>query len=184
MLKGSIWALLPLFLLPSLGRSQVATGVIPGREWPPTKFTLDRGLEYTQVDGRSLLLDVYTPHTEYQTPGDHAEAPLPVIVWVHGETGQFTGRYPTPVARMVGNGYVVASIDYRSSAEASPTQQLEDCRAAIRWLRTNAGKYNLDADRIGVWGISEGGRLAALLGTSAGLEQPDPASRVQAVVDF
>jgi len=184
MLKGSIWALLLLFLLPSLGLSQVATGVIPGREWPATKFTLDRGLEYTQVDGRSLLLDVYTPHTEYQTPGDHAEAPLPVIVWVHGETGQFTGRYPTPVARMVGNGYVVASIDYRSSAEASPTQQLEDCRAAIRWLRTNAVKYNLDANRIGVWGISEGGRLAALLGTSAGLEQPDPASRVQAVVDF
>ena len=145
---------------------------------------MDRGLEYTQVDGRSLLLDVYTPHTEYQTPGDHAEAPLPVIVWIHGEEGQFSGRYPTPVARMVGNGYVVASIDYRSSAEASPTQQLEDCRAAIRWLRTNAGKYNLDADRIGVWGISEGGRLAALLGTSAGLEQPDPASRVQAVVDF
>jgi acetyl esterase/lipase len=184
MLKRSIRACLPLFLLPSLALAQVATGVIPGREWPATKFTLDRGLEYTQVDGRSLLLDVYTPHTEYQTPGGQAETPLPVIVWIHGETGQFSGRYPTPVARMVGNGYVVASIDYRSSAEASPTQQLEDCRAAIRWLRTNAGKYNLDAERIGAWGISEGGRLAALLGTPAGLEQPDPASRIQAVVDF
>ena len=68
--------------------------------------------------------------------------------------------------------------------KASTAQQLEDCRAAIRWLRANADKYNLEADRIGVWGISEGARLAALLGTSAGLEQADPASRVQAVVDF
>jgi endo-1,4-beta-xylanase len=85
---------------------------------------------------------------------------------------------------MVGNGYAVASIDYRPRAEASTAQQLEDCRAAIRWLRANADKYNLETDRIGVWGISEGGRLAALLGTSAGLEQVDPAGRVQAVVDF
>jgi len=103
---------------------------------------------------------------------------------MHGEAGQFTDRYPTPVASMVGNGYAVASIQYRSSAEASVTQQLEDCRAAVRWLRTNAGKYNLDPDHIGAWGISQGGRLAALLGTSAGLEAPDPATGVQAVVDF
>jgi acetyl esterase/lipase len=184
MLKRSIWTCLPLFLLSSLALSQVATGVIPGREWPATKFTLDLGLAYTQVDGRSLLLDLYRPQAEYQAPAGQAAAPVPVIVWIHGEAGQFTGRYPTPVARMVGNGYVVASIDYRSSAEASPTQQLEDCRAAIGWLRANAGKYNLDPDHIGVWGISEGGRLAALLGTSAGLEAPDPVTAVQAVVDF
>ena len=117
MLKRSIWTCLPLFLLPSLALSQVATGVIPGREWPATKFTLDLGLVYTQIDGRSLLLDLYKPQAEYQTPGGQAAAPSPVIVWIHGEAGQFTGRYPTPVARMVGNGYVVASIDYRSSAE-------------------------------------------------------------------
>lgn len=184
MLKVSIWTCLPLLLFPSLALPQVATGVIPGREWPATRFTFDRGLEYTQVDGRSLLLDMYTPHLEYQAPGSQPTAPSPVIVWIHGEAGQFSGRYPTPVARMVGNGYVVVSIDYPSSAEASVTQQLEDCRAAVRWLRTNAGKYNLDPDHIGAWGISEGGRLAALLGTSAGLEQAAPASRVQAAVDF
>ena len=185
MLKRSIWICLSLFLLPSLALSQVATGVIPGREWPATKFTLDRGLEYSQVGGRSLLLDLYRPEAEYSATSSQPPAPpVPVIVWIHGEAGQFTGIYPTPVARMVGNGYVVASIDYRSSAEASVTQQLEDCRAAVRWLRTNAGKYNLDPDHIGAWGISQGGRLAALLGTSAGLEAPDAAARVQAVVDF
>ena len=185
MLKVSIWTCLPLLLFPSLALPQVATGVIPGREWPATKFTMDRGLEYTNVDGRSLLLDLYRPQAEYAASASQPAAPpVPVIVWIHSEAGQFTGRYPTPVASMVGNGYAVASIQYRSSAEASPTQQLEDCRAAVRWLRTNAGKYNLDPDHIGAWGMSEGGRLAALLGTSAGLEAADPASSVQAVVDF
>jgi endo-1,4-beta-xylanase len=184
MLKRSILACLPLFLFPSLALAQVATGVIPGREWPATKFALDRGLEYTQVGGRSLLLDLYTPHVEYSGANAPAEPPAPVIVWIHGESRPFADRYPTPAASMIGNGYAVASIQYRSSAEASPAQQLEDCRAAVRWLRANASKYNLDPDHIGAWGISEGGRLAALLGSSAGLEAPDPATGVQAVVDF
>ena len=158
--------------------------MIPGREWPATKFALDRGLEYTQVGGRSLLLDLYTPHVEYATPGGLPQDPAPVILWIHPESGPFAGRYPTPVASMIGDGYAVASIDYRSSAEASPKQQLEDCRAAVRWVRANAAKYNLDADHIGAWGISEGGSLAALLATSAGLDQPDPSSHIRAAVDF
>ena len=184
MLKRYVCACIPLLLLPSLALPQLAPGVITGREWPSIKFTFERNLEYAQADGRSLLLDLYIPHTGYQTPGSQPAVRLPVIVWLHGETGQFAGRYPSPIARMVGNGYAVASIDYRSSAEATPAQQLEDCRAAIRWLRANAGKYSLEADQIGVWGISEGGRLAALLATSAGLKNADPASSVQAVVDF
>lgn len=183
MLKRSACACIPLLLLTSVALAQFANGVIPGREWPSIKFTFDRNLEYTQVDGRSLLLDLYKPAAGYAT-GNEPKVLLPVIVWIHSEEGRFVGRYPSPVARIIGNGYAVASIDYPSLAEASTTQQLEDCRAAIRWLRANADKYSLDADHIGVWGISEGGRLAALLGTSAGLKEADPASRVQAVVDF
>jgi acetyl esterase/lipase len=155
MLKRYVCACIPLLLLPSLALPQLAPGVITGREWPSIKFTFERNLEYAQADGRSLLLDLYIPHTGYQTPGSQPAVRLPVIVWLHGETGQFVGRYPSPIARMVGNGYAVASIDYRSSAEATPAQQLEDCRAAIRWLRTNADKYSFEADQIGVWGISE-----------------------------
>ncbi len=184
MLKQSAGVCVLLLLLATVAPAQFASGVIPGREWPSTKFTFDRSLEYTQVDGRSLLLDLYIPHAGYQTDGSQPKVLLPVIVWLHGEEGRFAGRYPSPVARMVGNGYAVASIDYRSLAEANHTQQLEDCRAAIRWLRVNADKYSLDADHIGVWGVSEGGRLAALLGMPAGLKEADPASRVQAVVDF
>jgi acetyl esterase/lipase len=85
---------------------------------------------------------------------------------------------------MVGSGYAVASIDYRSAAEATLMQQLEDCRAAVRWLRANAGKYGFDSEHVGVWGISEGGVLAALLAAGTGLKETDPAGRVQAAVDF
>src|SRR5207249_5627144 len=65
---------------------------------------------------------------------------------------------------------------------------IEDCKAAIRWLRANASKYNLDPDRIGVWGFSAGAHLAALLGTSGGVKELEGtgdnmsySSRVQAV---
>ena len=81
----------------------------------------------------------------------------------------------------------MASINYRLSQHAVFPAQIEDCQAAIRWLRTNAKKYGFDPDYVGVWGASAGGHLAALLGTmdsknnSANL---DRSARVQAVVDW
>jgi len=84
----------------------------------------------------------------------------------------------------------VASIEYRLSGEAPFPAQIEDCKAAVRWLRANAAKYNLDADRIGAWGHSAGGHLSALLGTSGGVQELEGngdnmsySSRVQAVRD-
>jgi len=84
----------------------------------------------------------------------------------------------------------VASINYRLSGEAKFPAQIEDCKAAIRWLRANAAQYGLDASHFGVWGSSAGGHLAALLGTSGEVkkwdagERSDVSSRVQAVCDF
>ena len=82
----------------------------------------------------------------------------------------------------------MASIEYRLSGEAPFPAQIEDCKAAVRWLRANAAKYNLDADRIGAWGHSAGGHLSALLGTSGGVQELEGngdnmsySSRVQAV---
>jgi acetyl esterase/lipase len=90
----------------------------------------------------------------------------------------------------VQDGYAVASIDYRLTRTAPFPAQIEDCKAAVRWLRANAANYNLDADRIGVWGMSAGGHLAALLGTSGGVPELEGngdnmqySSRVQAVCD-
>ena len=81
----------------------------------------------------------------------------------------------------------MASINYRLSQHALFPAQIEDCKAAIRWLRANAAKYNLDPDHIGVWGVSAGGHLVALLGTTGGVKEfegkggnLDQSSRVQA----
>ena len=91
----------------------------------------------------------------------------------------------------VSKGYAVAAINYRLSQHATFPAQIEDCKAAIRWLRAHAKEYNLAADRIGVWGASAGGHLVALLGTSGDVKDLegkqgnlDQSSRVQAVVDW
>jgi len=85
----------------------------------------------------------------------------------------------------------VASINYRLTKEAIFPSQIEDCKAAIRYLRAHAAEYNIDPNHVGVWGVSAGGHLAALLGTSCGAKQlegnlgsADMSSCVQAVCDW
>lgn len=124
-------------------------------------------------------------------PGQAAEHPLPLVVWIHGGGWQAGSKEGCPVRPLVGKGYAVASINYRFSQHALFPAQINDCKAAIRWLRANAKKYNLDPDHIGVGGDSAGGHLVALLGTTAGVKELegdegnlDQSSRVQAVVDW
>jgi acetyl esterase/lipase len=84
----------------------------------------------------------------------------------------------------------VASIGYRLSGDALFPAQIEDCKAAIRWLRAHAKEYGLNPARFGVWGSSAGGHLVVLLGTSGGVKEfdvganLDQSSRVQAVCDY
>ena len=144
--------------------------------------TIQRDLVYKRVNGAVLTLDLYCP--------EKVSGPAPVIVWVHGGGWRTGGKKRCPAVALVPDGYAVASIDYRLSSTAPFPAQIEDCKAAVRWLRANAAKYNLDADRIGVWGMSAGGHLAALLGTSGGVPELEGSgdnmqysSRVQAVCD-
>ncbi|MHC4440844.1 MAG: alpha/beta hydrolase fold domain-containing protein, partial [Planctomycetota bacterium] len=93
-------------------------------------------------------------------------------------------------ARFLKEDYAAASINYRLSQHAIFPAQIEDCKAAIRFIRANADKYNIDQDRIGVWGSSAGGHLVAMLGTTGDINQFDKgpnlhvSSRVQAVCVF
>ena len=142
--------------------------------------TIHRDLVYKTVNGAALTLDLYCP--------EKVSGPAPVIVWIHGGAWRRGGKRKCPAVALVPDGYAVASIDYRLSSTAPFPAQIEDCKAAVRWLRANAAKYNLDADRIGVWGMSAGGHLAALLGTSGGVPELEGSgdnmqysSRVQAV---
>jgi acetyl esterase/lipase len=95
------------------------------------------------------------------------------------------------VLYLVHQGFAVASIQYRFSQDAIWPAQAYDCKAAIRFLRANAGKYNFDPNHFGVGGDSAGGHLAAFIGTSGDVKEMEGdlgdtnvSSRVQAVVDW
>jgi acetyl esterase/lipase len=160
---------------------QIAQPVMARRR--PTEVAnaaIQRDLVYKRVNGAILTLDLYCP--------EKVSGPLPVIVWLHGGGWSRGRKERCPAVSLVPDGYAVASIDYRLTGVAPFPAQIEDCKAAIRWLRANASKYNLDPDRIGVWGFSAGGHLAALLGTSGGVRELEGtgdnisySSRVQAV---
>ncbi|MGA2034698.1 MAG: alpha/beta hydrolase [Thermoguttaceae bacterium] len=142
-----------------------------------------RDVAYVEGGHERNRLDLYLPLK--------AERPMPLVVWIHGGGWQGGSKEGCPAVPLTGKGFAVASINYRLSQHAVFPAQIEDCKAAIRWLRANAKKYGLAADRIGVWGGSAGGHLVALLGVTGGVKElegrggnPDQSSRVQAVVDW
>lgn len=139
-------------------------------------------LVYAKAGDHELKLDLYLP--------PNASRP-PLVVWVHGGGWRAGSKDNMPGGFLLARGYAVASISYRFSNVAQFPAQIEDCKAAIRWLRAHASRYGYDASRIGVWGASAGGHLVALLGTSGGVKDLetqhahlDQSSRVQAVVDY
>ena len=153
----------------------------PGRL--PEGVTAKRNLAYVENGHQRQQLDLYLP--------EKLDGRLPLIVWIHGGAWLGGSKDSCPAVSFVPKGYAVASINYRLSQHAVFPAQIEDCKAAIRWLRAHAAEYHLDAEHIGVWGASAGGHLVALLGTTGGvkeLEGPsgnlDQSSRVQCVVDW
>ena len=116
----------------------------------------------------------------------------PVIVWIHGGAWMAGDKnHPPAVDYLIAKGYAVASLNYRLTDRAQHPAQINDCKAAIRFLRAHATEYGLDPNRIGVWGHSAGGHLVALLGTSGDVKELEGelgnnnfSSRVQAVVDW
>lgn len=142
-----------------------------------------RDLAYVKDGHERHRLDLYLPKK--------LDKPAPVIVWIHGGAWLGGDKAGGPAIPFAAKGFAVASINYRFSSQATFPAQIEDCKAAIRWLRAHAKEYNLDADAIGVWGASAGGHLAALVGTAGDVKEfegaggnLDRSSRVQAVVDY
>lgn len=155
----------------------------------PEGVTVDRDLPYAATDNPRQTLDLLLPQTRT------VDGPLPIVVFIHGggwRQGQKAAGL-RPLSALVRTGrYAGATIGYRLSGESQWPSQIHDCKAAIRWLRANASRWDLDGDRIAVWGTSAGGHLAAMLGTSAGVADMDgslgphtqQSTRVTCVVDF
>jgi len=115
------------------------------------------------------------------------------VVCVHGGGWKAGNRQSLEktIETLAARGYVGVTVSYRLTPAARFPAQIEDCKAAVRWLRANAVKYHVNPERIGAVGFSAGGHLVCLLGTSDkndGLEgqggNPEQFSRVQAVVSF
>ncbi len=124
------------------------------------EVTIHRDLVYASPHGKPLLADLYLPR---QPP-----ARLPVIVWLHGGGWRLGDRRLAPDLQryFAQEGFAMASIEYRLSGEASFPAAVEDVKTAVRWLRASTDAYGLDAKRIGLWGSSSGGHLAALAALS------------------
>lgn len=144
-------------------------------------------LVYARAGGRDLHLDLFLPGAAV------GKGPFPAVVYIHGG-GWRSGskdRFRRQAAYLAKRGFVGASIEYRLSREAKFPAALEDAKAAVRWLRANARRYNVDLNRIGAVGNSAGGHLAALLATTSHLrefegkgEKAGFSSQVQVVAVF
>ena len=139
----------------------------------PEGVEVVRDLEYAQVKGVSLKLDLYRPVTK-------PSAPMPLVIWVHGGGWKTGTKANCPAAWLAAKGYAVASLDFRLLPEHPWPAQIEDPIAALRWLRKESGRYGFDAERTAAMGGSSGGHVVALWGT---LTLP-PEDKVKAVVDW
>ena len=164
--------------VPAISAKSVRDDTFPITEARYPGGIIARGhVEYANYVGyRPLQLDLYLH-------ADRAKArQRPLVIWVHGggwsrgdarQSGAFTD-WPGVLATLAGRGYVVASVDYRLSGEAKFPGPVQDVKAAIRFLRSQAGAYGIDPSRVYLWGGSAGGHLAGLATVSCGVAAFDP----------
>lgn len=139
------------------------------------------------VDGDSTpghQIDIYLPARDEKEK-------CPVILWIHGGAWIGGDKQPAPITALLSNGYAVVGVNYRLAPAHTFPAQIYDCKSVVRWVRKNADKYGFDPHKIGVFGVSAGGHLAALLGVSNGNKDlegdvgvVDFPSDVQAVCDW
>jgi alpha-L-fucosidase 2 len=132
-----------------------------------------KDLGFARPGGKPLLLDLHVPE---------GAGPFPAAILVHGG-GFDEGSRSTNVRPLfdvlAGAGYAWFSIDYRMAPEFRFPQAIEDLNTAIRWLKSNAAKYNVNPAKIVIIGESAGGFLVNYAGT-----HETPETKIAAVVDF
>ncbi len=141
-------------------------------------------LSYASSDPGHLL-DLYLPASP---------TPLPLVIWTGGSAWRATNgklRAPLIASQLNPAGYAVAGVSIRSTAQVKFPGQLHDIKAAIRWLRANASRYNIDPNRIAILGDSSGGWTSAMAALTANHPQLEgslgnatQSSAVQAAIAF
>ena len=182
-MKKQLAGAIALFLL-----SVMCSGLLTGCAGADASARQYKWLDipYANVSA-SQKLDIYLPY--------EGKGPYPVIVSIHGggyNTGDKVGPDLLSAWEGLKRGYAVVSVNYRLSGEAVFPAQINDIKAALRFIRANHREYNFDPDNIAVWGSSAGGALAALAGTTGDVQELmappydniEQSDRVQAVVDW
>lgn len=151
----------------------------------PKSVRIKENIVYSNANDEKLMLDVFYPKKK-------SKKGYPAVLMIFGggwRSGERSHNYPT-AKLLADRGYVAVSADYTLSTHAPYPAAVHDLKTALRWMRANAKKYNIDTNKIATWGCSAGGQLAALLGTTNGSkkfegngEYQNFSSNVQAIVD-
>lgn len=136
---------------------------------------------------RSLQMSMYIPKHREQCSHQ-----MPLIVWLCGGAIQVVDKdvWMPQMIKFAEAGYIIASVEYRTSNEAPLPAPLIDVKAAIRYLRAHHEQYCIDPNRVFIMGESAGGMLASLVGTTSNISKYDigdfldQSSAVNAVIDF
>lgn len=150
----------------------------------PDTITIERGIEFSNAADQHLQCNIARPK--------NATGALPTILCIHGGGFRAGTResYDKLCLTLAGHGYVAATITYRLAPAFPFPAAVLDCKSAVRWLRANATKYNIDPSRLGVTGGSAGGHLVQFLGVTGGVKEfdvgdhLDQSSAVSCVVNY
>lgn len=165
----------------------VAAQPVPGDVYPDRVTRFQGGVTgladviFSSIPGyRPMVVDLYLP------PKGNVATRKPLVIYIHGggwigghtrQAAAFSD-FPGVLAKLASEGFVVASLEYRLAGEARYPAQLQDVRAAVRFLKANSGKYGIDPSKVALWGGSAGGHLAALGATTCGVagidDKPQP----------
>lgn len=184
--SASLLLLITLFLPAAPLRAQMPSRI---REIFPGDVKIYENINYAGDTLTKHLLDIYLP--------PKAGSKTPLIVWVHGGAWMVNDKYAdmsymkNTIRAFIDHGYALASINYRYSTEAVFPAQIQDCNQALEFLYRQAGKYQLDKDRIALIGFSAGGHLVNMLGLSQNdriadfYPTPEPPSfHIKCIMDF
>lgn len=148
------------------------------------KVIVFENITYALIGERELHLDIFQPNKIF--------GPLPTILMIHGggwRSGDRSMEYPM-AEQLAEKGFISVTVEYRLSPEVLYPAAVYDLKAAVRWLRANAKKFNIDPEKLAAYGCSSGGHLATLLGVTNGrgnfegeTGNLDYSSMVQAIVN-
>ncbi len=127
----------------------------------PDNISQTMDVVFKDINGIKLGLDVYQPSND--------DTPNPLVVIVHGGAWKAGDKsiYRTYGLDFAAMGYTAASINYRLSGQAPFPAAVEDIRDSVVYLRKHAAKFNIDPERLVIFGSSAGGHLSAFAGLAA-----------------